>query len=85
MGDTSEGTSCPSAIGLALQDMYNKIKDNSIVDIDDEKFEDEFIIDEDEINEMRCPECGSKLEQSGGCVICKGDETHPGCGWSKCD
>ena len=32
-----------------------------------------------------CPECGSTLRFEGGCVICVGDETHPGCGWSKCD
>ena len=27
-GDTSPGTSCPYAIGLALQDLYNKTKTN---------------------------------------------------------
>ena len=86
-GDTSPGTSCPYAIGLALQDLYNKTKDS-------------YIEDEVEVNEPKpvkqvkqlevtdksiCPECGSTLQHSGGCVVCMGDETHPGCGWSKCD
>ena len=31
-----------------------------------------------------CPECGAKLQHQGGCVICVGDATHAGCGWSKC-
>ena len=85
--DTSPGTSCPYAIGLALQDLYNKTKDS-------------YIEDEVEVNEPKpvkqvkqlevtdksiCPECGSTLQHSGGCVVCMGDETHPGCGWSKCD
>ena len=80
-GDTSEGTSCPSAIGLALQDMYNKIKDNSIVDIDDEELEDEFIVDENEVDveKPKCPECGEPLAFEGGCIICHN------CGYSKCD
>ena len=31
-----------------------------------------------------CPECGAKLQYQGGCVICAGDATHEGCGWSRC-
>ena len=31
-----------------------------------------------------CPECGAKLQHQGGCVICVGDATHAGCGWSRC-
>ena len=76
-GDTSPGTSCPYAIGLALQDLYNKTKDS-------------YIEDEVEINEPKpvkqikqikntCPECGEPLEHEGGCVVCKT------CGFSKCD
>ena len=86
-GDTSPGTSCPYAIGLALQDLYNKTKDSYA--------EDELEVTETKpINQIKsvkvndksiCPECGSTLQNSGGCVICMGDETHPGCGWSKCD
>ena len=86
-GDTSPGTSCPYAIGLALQDLYNKTKDSYA--------EDELEVAETKpikqiksvkVNDKSiCPECGSTLQNSGGCVICMGDETHPGCGWSKCD
>lgn len=86
-GDTSPGTSCPVAIGLALQDLYNKTKDSYA--------EDELEVAETKpikqiksvkVNDKSiCPECGSTLQNSGGCVICMGDETHPGCGWSKCD
>lgn len=32
-----------------------------------------------------CPECGAKLQYQGGCVICAGDATHVGCGWSRCE
>ena len=32
-----------------------------------------------------CPECGAKLQYQGGCVICAGDATHAGCGWSRCE
>ena len=35
-------------------------------------------------NDAFCPECGAKLQHQGGCVICVGDETHAGCGWSRC-
>ena len=91
-GDTSEGTSCPSAIGFAIESLCEKINDR-IFDMDDieaadyksvKEYEVETI-DDDEEDSDRCPECGSKLQMEGGCVICRGDETHPGCGWSRCD
>ena len=50
----------------------------------DDVEEDAFIDDSIEDNFMKCPECGAKLQSEGGCVICKGDENHIGCGWSKC-
>lgn len=86
-GDTSPGTSCPYAIGLALQDLYNKTKDSYAED-EMEVAETKPIkqIESVKVNDKSiCPECGSTLQNSGGCVICMGDETHPGCGWSKCD
>ena len=76
-GDTSPGTSCPYAIGLALQDLYNKTKDSYA--------EDEFEVTETksikQIKQIKndCPECGEPLEHEGGCIVCK----H--CGFSKCD
>ena len=86
-GDTSPGTSCPYAIGLALQDLYNKTKDSYAED-EIEVVESKPVkqIKSVKVNDKSiCPECGSTLQNSGGCVICMGDETHPGCGWSKCD
>ena len=80
--DTSPGTSCPSAIGRALQDLCAKIQDKCFVD--DEDYD---VVEEAkntkiniELNkDYLCPECGSKLQQEGGCNICKS------CGWTKCD
>lgn len=79
--DTSPGTSCPSAVGNALKDLYAKIQERYF---DDEY--DECCIEQQNINnhivlskEILCPECGSKLQQEGGCNICKN------CGWTKCD
>lgn len=103
--DTSPGTSCPSAIGLALQDLYNKTKG---LYVPDEILEEECDACESSccscergdlehtdttnhtdiselIDNMICPECGARLQSSGGCVICMGDDKTPGCGWSKCD
>lgn len=95
--DTSKGSSCPSAIGYALEDLYSKIQERCFTDFDlnneDTEYGDEVICDlsecsstcNEDIESPKCPECGAKLQQSGGCVICAGDETHSGCGWSKCD
>ena len=88
-GDTSPGTSCPSAFGHALKDLQAKMKDRCFADesTDEENDEEDLgVINTIEtIVTPKCPECGAKLQFEGGCVICKGDETHPGCGWSKCD
>lgn len=78
--DTSMGTSCPSAIGNALKDLFNKMIDvrSSDCDMDDEDYGDkEQILNTD--NSINCPECGNKLTFEGGCNICKN------CGWTKCD
>lgn len=101
-GDTSIGTSCPSAIGYAIEELCNKINDRLFdgTDIDDSLicddsdhkmmieswYEDSKSEIEDlQLNQSVCPECGAKLQHEGGCVVCRGDETHAGCGWSKCD
>lgn len=101
-GDTSVGTSCPSAIGYAIEELCNKINDRLFdgTDIDDNLIFDDsdhnMMIEnwyEDSKSEIKdllsnqaiCPECGAKLQHEGGCVVCRGDETHAGCGWSKCD
>ena len=101
-GDTSIGTSCPSAIGYAIEELCNKINDRLFdgTDIDDDLIFDDSNhnmmieswyedskseIEDLQLNQSICPECGAKLQHEGGCVVCRGDETHAGCGWSKCD
>ena len=92
-GDTSIGTSCPSAIGYAIEELCNKINDNLFdgTEADDSLFFDDGdnIMAESRREEskskewltagMPCPECGEPLVFEGGCNICKA------CGWSKCD
>lgn len=94
-GDTSIGTSCPSAIGYAIEELCNKINDRLFdgTDIDDSLIFDDSDHDmmieswyedskseiEDLTTKPTCPECGEPLVFEGGCNICKA------CGWSKCD
>ena len=92
-GDTSIGTSCPSAIGYAIEELCNKINDNLFdgTEVDDSLIfdgDDDIIIEgcheeseseEDLTTNPTCPECGEPLVFEGGCNICKA------CGWSKCD
>lgn len=94
-GDTSIGTSCPSAIGYAIEELCNKINDRLF---DGVESEDDLLWDDSDHNMMieswyedskseiedlttkpTCPECGEPLVFEGGCNICKA------CGWSKCD
>lgn len=92
-GDTSIGTSCPSAIGYAIEELCNKINDNLFdgTEVDDSLFFDDsnhIIVEgcheeseseEDPTTKPTCPECGEPLVFEGGCNVCKA------CGWSKCD
>ena len=94
-GDTSIGTSCPSAIGYAIEELCNKINDrlfdgtdadgSLIFDDSDHNmmieswYEDSNSEIEDLTTKPTCPECGEPLVFEGGCNICKA------CGWSKCD
>lgn len=89
-GDTSRGTSCPSALGYAMQDLYNKIQSRVFDDAetDDEptnEFADilheslPYVETPDMLARPKCPECGAELTYEGGCNICKS------CGYSKCD
>lgn len=89
-GDTSIGTSCPSAIGYAIEDLCEKIN-NRLFDTEelaDEDmptlwYEDWYKDSNSEIEDLHskptCPECGEPIVFEGGCNICKS------CGWSKCD
>lgn len=86
--DTSKGSSCPSAIGFALEDLCDKIKERCFADFDlDEHIEQSVaLIHNDETEECeqsanipKCPECDEPLIFEGGCNVCKA------CGYSKCD
>ena len=93
-GDTSIGTSCPSAIGYAIEELCNKINDNLFdgTEVDDslifddgdnnmiaEDYYEDSESEEDLTTKPTCPECGEILVFEGGCNVCKA------CGWSKCD
>lgn len=94
-GDTSIGTSCPSAIGYAIEELCNKINDRLFDGVESEDdllwddsdhnmmieswYEDNKFEIEDLTTKPTCPECGEPLVFEGGCNICKA------CGWSKCD
>lgn len=87
-GDTSIGTSCPSAIGYAIEDLCEKIN-NRLFDTEELEADSEINMGEwyeeshSEIEDLEpkptCPECGEPIVFEGGCNICKA------CGWSKCD
>ena len=69
--DTSTGKCCPSAIGKALLELNQRyIEDHA--DIDHE------VLVKEEVTVSTCPECGSKLNFTGGCNSC------PECGYSRC-
>jgi ribonucleoside-diphosphate reductase alpha chain len=83
-GDTSKGTSCPSALGFAIEELCSKIHDRCF---EDDYSDEDNDIDFDEIEyssptntmKAKCPECGAEIAFEGGCAIC-----HE-CGWSKCE
>lgn len=77
--DTSKGSCCPMAVGNALLEMWEEMQDE-ITDNDymlndsDSSYE----VNESNVSNNACPECGATLIAEGGCNICKA------CGWSKC-
>lgn len=82
--------SCPDAIGKALERVMNTYVDIENSSVNDMVYEIEkeiptpsCAVTDDEIsasmdNNGECPDCGSKLEHEGGCVVCRS------CGYSKC-
>lgn len=69
--DTSAGKCCPSAIGRALMELKQRyIKDYIEMSTGELK--------QEEMTVNNCPECGAKLNFTGGCNSC------PECGWSRC-
>lgn len=70
--DTSAGKCCPSAIGRALMELKQRyIEDHIEMSTGELKPE--------EVTVSKCPECGAKLNFTGGCNSC------PECGYTKCD
>lgn len=83
-GDTSKGTSCPSALGFAIEELCNKIHDRCFADegVDTEEEPTTPIYENDTkslSSKPVCPECGAEIAFEGGCKICHA------CGWSRCD
>lgn len=75
--DVSPGKSCADAIGKELLRLYADFKATYI--------EKDLVITETKVaNKVitqteKCPECGAKLNHTGGCCSCSE------CGWTKCD
>lgn len=70
-GDTSAGKCCPSAIGKALLELNRRFNSDHIEMSTGELKQEEMTVN-------NCPECGAKLNFTGGCNSC------PECGWSRC-
>lgn len=81
--DTSVGSSCPVAIGNALIDMYEEMREDLGLDEEDQEDVPEPTISDSKREYIsvsaKCPECGGDLIFEGGCNTCKN------CGYSKCD
>ena len=81
-GDTSKGLSCSAAIGHALLDMAQEIKEAIGGDTEEEPKEcthfKTVTAAVEPYSSPACPECGASLRIEGGCNVC------PSCGWSKC-
>ena len=71
--DTSPGTSCPAAIGLALKDLHMKAKNLHVEEGS------AITAEMASTRSAKCPECGEPLAMEGGCNVCKS------CGWTACD
>ena len=83
-GDTSKGTSCPSALGFAIDELCSKIHDRCFADEEDDIEEPVIVPKHDDkpnitSSKPTCPECGAEVLFEGGCVRCAE------CGWSRCD
>ena len=79
--DTSKGNCCPSAVGNALIEMYEEMR-NELFDDEKEETEKPKISPKkvnEEVRKAICPECGNDLRFEGGCISCVS------CGYSKCE
>lgn len=90
-GTKLDGISCPDIISRTIKEFKDSIdKSNTKAAQPIETTEKANVKTEPVENNISydagvCPECGSKLQAQGGCVICIGDETHVGCGYTKCE
>ena len=81
--DTSPGSCCPMAVAKALREMSDEMKEEISTNGDEEP----IVSDQDGVclevssgdKKDKCPECGSELVHSGGCMECRN------CGYSKCN
>jgi ribonucleoside-diphosphate reductase alpha chain len=87
--DTSPGSSCPKAVGIALTDMYEEMQ-KELKGIPVAKMREEI---REKVSEEKtavacpecsgiknpCPVCGQELSFEGGCNSCRN------CGYSKCE
>lgn len=76
--DTSPGSSCATAIALALTEMQQQINDGKVDPQCIVRHRAHEVTKEVDDSTPKCPECGAELSFEGGCNICKS------CGWSKC-
>lgn len=78
--DTSKGSSCPVAIGIALLEMYYELQEELKLQKNPVSLEKKNN-DNSSINEsgVQCPNCGEPLNMVEGCMTC------PSCGYSKCN
>lgn len=85
----SKGSSCPTAIGYAMKDLYDSIQErygNTEEDAPlDASIHQSFLetckaekSNQGRMSKTQCPECGEELVMEGGCNICKA------CGYSSC-
>jgi len=85
--DVSRGDCCGTAIGYALIEMYEEMKEELGIDETEKFIEVENSIEKKDKDtsisiredKYKCPECGEELINEGGCISCKS------CGYSKCD
>lgn len=83
--DTSPGSSCATAIALALTEMQKQVQNGVLYSSESQpetykSIEAHESVKHNPVSELTavCPECGAELYFEGGCNICKS------CGWSKC-
>ena len=67
----SKGKSCPTAILHTIKDTIENLKELPVLEQEEKPVKEEPTVS--------CPECGAKLQMTGGCNVCSD------CGYTKCD